>query len=169
MSWYRAPLWDLRPDYFLSEGCCLKVAVLFLWGALSDERTTLQFAVQSLIGPSCRTLNHTLLSHLRPPLAPTWMARSPYLYAPGTRWPSYTPRAMGSLYVVSYDSRGYGGGILTLPLPGGIGSSIYSLQEWDVPDQSQFNVKVKVTLRSTASQSVCPGGWPCHITTAIQV
>jgi hypothetical protein len=32
--------------YSLSEGCCLKVAVLFLWGALSDERTGLQFAVQ---------------------------------------------------------------------------------------------------------------------------
>jgi hypothetical protein len=39
--------------FFLSEGCCLKVAVLFLWGALSDERTGLQFAVQSLSGP-CR-------------------------------------------------------------------------------------------------------------------
>jgi hypothetical protein len=25
--------------YFLSEGCCLKFAVLYLWGALSDERT----------------------------------------------------------------------------------------------------------------------------------
>jgi hypothetical protein len=28
--------------------CCLKIAVLFLWGALSNERTGLQFAVQSL-------------------------------------------------------------------------------------------------------------------------
>jgi hypothetical protein len=37
---------------FLSEGCCLKVAVLFLWGALSDERKGLQFAVQSLKGLS---------------------------------------------------------------------------------------------------------------------
>jgi hypothetical protein len=37
---------------FLSEGFCLKVAVLFLWGALSDERTGLQFAVQSLNDPS---------------------------------------------------------------------------------------------------------------------
>jgi hypothetical protein len=77
MSWYRTPLWDLRPDitscrnvevtlpqsvsqyvlvsntlvglatryYFLSECCCLKFAVLFLWGALSDERTVPQFAV----------------------------------------------------------------------------------------------------------------------------
>jgi hypothetical protein len=31
--------------YSLSECCCLKFAVLFLWGALSDERTGLRFAV----------------------------------------------------------------------------------------------------------------------------
>jgi hypothetical protein len=37
---------------FLPEGCCLKVAVLFLWGALSGESMILQFAVQSLNGPS---------------------------------------------------------------------------------------------------------------------
>jgi hypothetical protein len=29
--------------YFLSECCCLKFAVLYLWDALSDERTGLQF------------------------------------------------------------------------------------------------------------------------------
>jgi hypothetical protein len=35
--------------YFLSEGCCLKVAVLSLWGALSDERSVchLSFSVSS--------------------------------------------------------------------------------------------------------------------------
>jgi hypothetical protein len=38
--------------YFLSEGCCVKVVVLFLLGALSDKRTGLQFAVQSLSDPS---------------------------------------------------------------------------------------------------------------------
>jgi hypothetical protein len=31
--------------YFLSEDSFLKVEVLFLWGALSDERTVRQFAV----------------------------------------------------------------------------------------------------------------------------
>jgi hypothetical protein len=46
------------------------------------------------------------------------------------------PRALGSLSVVSYDSQGYGGGILTLPLPGGTGPCIYSLQEYDGPVQS---------------------------------
>jgi hypothetical protein len=41
MSWYRTPLWDLQPDIT----SCLKFAVLFLWGALSDGRTDLQLAV----------------------------------------------------------------------------------------------------------------------------
>jgi hypothetical protein len=35
---------------------------------------------------------------------------------------------VGSLYVVSYNSQGYGGGILNLPLPGGTGPCIYSLR-----------------------------------------
>jgi hypothetical protein len=34
--------------YFLSEGCCLKVAVLSLYGALSDERSGLSFVILSL-------------------------------------------------------------------------------------------------------------------------
>jgi hypothetical protein len=47
-----SPLWDLWSDIT----SCRKVAVLFLWGALSDERTGLQ---------SRGTHNHTSLSHLR--------------------------------------------------------------------------------------------------------
>jgi hypothetical protein len=31
--------------YFLTEGCFLKVAVLSLWGALSDERSGLSFVI----------------------------------------------------------------------------------------------------------------------------
>jgi hypothetical protein len=38
---------------------------------------------------SLRTRNHTLLSSEVPK---TWSARFPYLYPPGTGWPSYTPR-----------------------------------------------------------------------------
>jgi hypothetical protein len=75
--------------YFLSECCCLKFAVLYLWGALSDERTGLQFAVQSLNGPSHSepvTMLYCLIWD-----SPTWRARSPYLYPAGTGWPSYTP------------------------------------------------------------------------------
>jgi hypothetical protein len=44
---------------------------------------------------------------------PTWRTRSLYLCPPVTGWPSYTPQAPGSLFVAFYDSRGYGGGILS--------------------------------------------------------
>jgi hypothetical protein len=94
--------------YFLSECCCLKFAVLYLLGALSEGRTGLQFAVQSLNGPS-RAEPLTILYCLIWD-SPNLERRLPYLYPPGTGWPSYTPRALGSLYVVSYDSQGYGGG-----------------------------------------------------------
>jgi hypothetical protein len=39
---------------------------------------------------------------------PTWRAKSPYLFPPGT-----VPRALGSLSFASYDSQGYGGRILS--------------------------------------------------------
>jgi hypothetical protein len=89
--------------YFMSEGCCLKVAVLFLWGALSDE-----FAVQSLSGSSGTepvTKLHCLI----------WKSRNlegkvPVFISPRNR------AEPGSLYVASYDSQGYSGGILTLPI-----------------------------------------------------
>jgi hypothetical protein len=45
------PNLGLTTYYFLLEGCCLKVAVFILCGALSDERTGLQFAMKSLNGP----------------------------------------------------------------------------------------------------------------------
>jgi hypothetical protein len=54
--------------YFPLQGCCLKVAVLFLWGALRDERTGLQSALHSLNGPSCT----------EPLTPPTWRARLLY-------------------------------------------------------------------------------------------
>jgi hypothetical protein len=39
LSWNKAPIWGLRPDI----NYCLTITVLFLWGALSDERTGLYF------------------------------------------------------------------------------------------------------------------------------
>jgi hypothetical protein len=62
MSWYRAPLWDLRPDIT----SFLKFAVMFLCDAISDERKG--SAICSAItqwSESRRTRNHSLLSHLR--------------------------------------------------------------------------------------------------------
>jgi hypothetical protein len=57
MSWCRAHSGTsdqilLLVGRLLCESCCVKVAALFLRGALSDERTGLKFAVQSLNRPS---------------------------------------------------------------------------------------------------------------------
>jgi hypothetical protein len=41
LSWNKAPSWGLRLDLYY----CLTVAGLLIWGALSDERTGLSFAV----------------------------------------------------------------------------------------------------------------------------
>jgi hypothetical protein len=41
LSWNKAPIWGLRPDL----DYCLSVAGLLVWGALSDERMGLPFAI----------------------------------------------------------------------------------------------------------------------------
>jgi hypothetical protein len=40
LSWNKAAIWGLRPDLYY----CRTVAGLMMWGALSDERTSLSFA-----------------------------------------------------------------------------------------------------------------------------
>jgi hypothetical protein len=46
---------------------------------------------QSFSGPSTAGLM-TIFYSLRFETTPTWRARSPYLYPPGTEWSTYTPR-----------------------------------------------------------------------------
>jgi hypothetical protein len=41
LSWNKAPILGLRPDFY----CCQTVAVLLIWGAVSDERTGLSFTI----------------------------------------------------------------------------------------------------------------------------
>jgi hypothetical protein len=41
LSWNKAPIWGLRPDFYY----CQTVAGLLMWGALSDERTDLSFTI----------------------------------------------------------------------------------------------------------------------------
>jgi hypothetical protein len=43
------------------------------------------------------------------PDSPNLEDQVPYLYPPWTRWCCYTPQALGSLFVASFDSQGYGG------------------------------------------------------------
>jgi hypothetical protein len=108
-SWCEPTLGLVTRYYFLSEGFCLKVAILSLWGALFDERTSLQFTVQSLNGPS-RAEPVTIL-YCRD--SPNLESQVPVLISPRNRVAKLYPRALGSLYVASYDSQGYGEGILT--------------------------------------------------------
>jgi hypothetical protein len=49
LSWNKAPIWGLRPDL----DYCLTVAGLLIWGALSNERTGLSFAIAT--GPRQRS------------------------------------------------------------------------------------------------------------------
>jgi hypothetical protein len=56
LSWYKAPIRGLRPDfYFCTEyGIRLTATFLIPWGALSDERTGLSFVCAA--GPCQRSL-----------------------------------------------------------------------------------------------------------------
>jgi hypothetical protein len=49
LSWNKAPIWGLQPDL----DYCLTVVGLLIWGALSDERTGLSFAIST--GPRQRS------------------------------------------------------------------------------------------------------------------
>jgi hypothetical protein len=118
--------------YFLSECCCLGVAVLFLWGALSDERTGLQFSVQSLNGPSCAEPVTILYCFI-------W--DSPNLEGQVTVCTRVSPRnrvALGIEFTLRrlLQLTGYGGRTLTLHQPGSPGPHIYIAQKQDGPVQS---------------------------------
>jgi hypothetical protein len=45
LSWYKAPIRGLRPDFYFRTEYGIRLTVTFLipWGALSDERTGLSF------------------------------------------------------------------------------------------------------------------------------
>jgi hypothetical protein len=88
-------------------------ASFLMWGALLDEKMGLYLLVHLLLGltraitlgsKSHRNHDHVLLSHMR----------FPQSGGPGSR--IYVPQkqggSVGFLFVASYDSQGYGGGIL---------------------------------------------------------
>jgi hypothetical protein len=89
LSWYRVPLWDLRLDIISYRN----VAV---W----NLRACIYWAPSLTIGRVCNLqCNHSIVRVAQNPkpyftvsseTPRTWRARFPYLYPPGTRWPSYT-------------------------------------------------------------------------------
>jgi hypothetical protein len=44
LSWNKAPIWGLRPDFHY----CQTIAGLLIWGALSDERKDLSFTMYNI-------------------------------------------------------------------------------------------------------------------------
>jgi hypothetical protein len=137
MSWYQAPLWNLRPHIitvgmFLSEICGLVSVGRFLW-----QDGSVICSVITQWSESLKTRNHTLLSHLR---LPQPGGSGSHIYTPQEQVSQLYLLALGSVYIISYDSQGYCGGILTLPQPGGPGPHMYILQEQDGPVQSQSQI-----------------------------
>jgi hypothetical protein len=60
-------------------------------------------------GPRRRSHGHILLSQIRD--SPDLKDQVPVLMSPRNRVAQFYPQALGSLFVPSYDSHGYGGGI----------------------------------------------------------
>jgi hypothetical protein len=90
LSWNKAPIWDLRPDFCYCQ--TVAVAGLFMWGALSDERTSLSFTIAA--GP--RQSSH---SRVRVP----WDWR-PYFTVSNSRLPVSSPPTTRRATVEVFDS-----------------------------------------------------------------
>jgi hypothetical protein len=83
----------LRPmtNILFQWNTCRYVTSSFMRGLVC--RLQLLLGLASLVilwSESCGTHDHILQSRIWD--SSTWKARSPYLYPPGTGWPSYTPR-----------------------------------------------------------------------------
>jgi hypothetical protein len=73
LSWNKAPIWGLRPDFYFRTEYGIRLTVTFLipWGALSDEKTGLSFTIAAglasgvILGSEpLGTRNHILLSQI---------------------------------------------------------------------------------------------------------
>jgi hypothetical protein len=87
LSWNKAPIWGLRPDFYYRR----TVAGLLIWGALSDERMGLSFTIA--VGSSQRS--H---SRVRVP----WDSR-PYFTVSDLRLPFSSPPTTRRVTVEVFD------------------------------------------------------------------
>jgi hypothetical protein len=60
LSWNKAPIWVLRPDFYY----CQTVAGLLTWAALSDERTGLQLLLSLASAVILRSESHETRDHI---------------------------------------------------------------------------------------------------------
>jgi hypothetical protein len=109
LSWCQVSIWGLRPDFYPSH----TLAGLLMWGSLSDDRSGLPFTIAA--GPrqpshscvrvprdswSCFTVSDLRL--------PQPGGTDPLIYTPKKQGGPVIPQALGSLFVASYYSQGYG-------------------------------------------------------------
>jgi hypothetical protein len=95
LSWNKAPLWGLRPDFYY----CLTVAGLSMWGALSDERMGLSFTtaasprlcIHSRVRDPWDSRPYFTTSDLRLPLSSTPMTPPPHPFINSGRTEYNTP------------------------------------------------------------------------------
>jgi hypothetical protein len=92
LSWNKAPIWGLQPDFYY----CQTVVGLLMWGALSDERTSMTFTIAAdphqhrhsrvrvpWDSCPCFTLSDLRLPFLSPPTTRRAMVE---LFDPSSTW-----------------------------------------------------------------------------------
>jgi hypothetical protein len=100
-----SPIWGQRPDFY----SCQTTVGLLMWGTLSDKKSGL-FTIAA--GPYQHShYDHSLLSQVRD--SPNMEGQVPVFISPGNRVAQLYPQALGSLFIASYNSQGYSGGIQT--------------------------------------------------------
>jgi hypothetical protein len=85
LSWYKAPIRGLQPDFYFRTEYVIRLTVTFLipWGALFDERTRLPFVCA--VGPCQRNLSRVLVSWDLRPYFTVSDLRLPFSSPPTTR------------------------------------------------------------------------------------
>jgi hypothetical protein len=85
LSWYKAPIRGLRPDFYFRTEYGIRLTVIFLipWGALSDERTGLSFVCAA--GPCQLSLSRVLAPWNLRPYSTVSDLRLPFSSPPTTR------------------------------------------------------------------------------------
>jgi hypothetical protein len=113
LPWCRAPIWSPWPDFcFLSDDCgFLELGHPLWWGCNLLVQLLLSLARTVTLGSEMRrTHDRILVSHLS---LPQIGGPGPHNYIPQEQSGSVIPLGTGFPFVTSYDSKGYGGGILT--------------------------------------------------------
>jgi hypothetical protein len=110
-SWRQAP-WDSRPAFFFQLNTCFHspyVTFSLTRGWVCSLQLPVLASTIILRSESRETHDHILLSQIRD--SPNLESQVPVFISPRNMVAQLYPQALGSLFVASYDSQGYGGGI----------------------------------------------------------